>query len=221
MNDFLSLVLWATSPLMQVPTPGATLVPPTDSVVQVTTAAEVSAGARQLTPAFSRVSAGSSRADSTSNDQQKRPKAIEYSEWYGRRLTIHRIASYTALPLFATEYWLGNKLMNDLVVKSWVRPMHGTVASAIGVVFGVNTLTGLWNLYDSRNDPNDRTRKIVHTVGMLAADAGFLVTASLAGDDGGEGGSYNGNNAQNHKNAALVSIGLASASTVMMWIWKH
>jgi hypothetical protein len=125
-----------------------------------------------------------------------------------------------ALPLFATEYWLGNKLMNDLVVKSWVRPLHGAVAGSIGALFAVNTVTGLWNLYDSRNDPSDRTRKIIHTVGMLAADGGFLVTAALAGESEGYYGNY-GNNAQNHKNAALVSIGIASASTIMMWLWKH
>ncbi len=237
MNDFLSLVFWATTPWMQVPTPAATRSPVIDTIASALDERDVPSGARQVTPAFRRVPAPSLRpsglestgkvlgpastADTTSSDQQRRPKAIEYSDWYGRRLTIHRIGSYLSLPLFATEYWLGNKLMNDLEVKSWVRPMHGTVAGAIGVLFGVNTVTGLWNLYDSRNDPNDRTRKIVHTVGMLAADAGFLVTASLAEDDGGEGGSYSGNSAQNHRNAALVSIGLASASTVMMWVWKH
>ena len=29
----------------------------------------------------------------------RRPKAIQYSDWYNRRLTVHRIGSYTMLPL--------------------------------------------------------------------------------------------------------------------------
>ncbi|MFN8581087.1 MAG: hypothetical protein U0163_08950 [Gemmatimonadaceae bacterium] len=216
MNDFLALVLWASAPLM--PVSGGGIADTSAVVRSADTVSVVAPGAPQQLPTLQLKLPDVSNGDA---DQQKRTKAIEYSDWYNRRLTIHKVGAYLSLPLFATEYWLGNKLMNDLVVKSWVRPMHGTVASAIGVVFAANSLTGLWNLYDSRNDPHDRARKIVHTVGMLAADAGFLVTASLAGESEGVGGSNYGSRAQNHKNAALVSIGLASASTIMMWVWKH
>src|SRR4051812_48754002 len=41
---------------------------------------------------------------------RRRPRAIEYSDWYYRRLQIHKWGSYIELPLFAGEYWLGNKL---------------------------------------------------------------------------------------------------------------
>jgi hypothetical protein len=54
--------------------------------------------------------------------QSRRPHAITYSDWYGRRLTIHRLGSYTMFPLFGAEYWLGNKLLNDQQLASWVRP---------------------------------------------------------------------------------------------------
>lgn len=155
--------------------------------------------------------------DSAADQQGRRPRAIAYSEWYGHRLTIHRLTSYTMLPLFAGEYWLGNKLMNDLEVASWVRPAHGTVASALGVLFAVNTATGLWNLWDARHDPSDRTRRTIHAVAMLAADAGMVWTASLAGDD--EGGSVPVD-ARPHRNAALASIGVGTLGTVMMWVWK-
>lgn len=152
-------------------------------------------------------------------DAQGRRKAISYSDWYGRRLTIHRIGSYTMLPLFATEYWLGNKLMNDLELASWVRPLHGTVASGIGILFAANTVTGLWNFWDARHDPADRTRRTIHTVAMLAADAGFLWTASLAGENEGEEGGFR-SKSQQHKNAAIASISVATLGTAMMWFWK-
>ena len=42
----------------------------------------------------------------------RRPRAIEYSDWYARRPLAHRLGSHTMLPLFATEYYLGNKLLN-------------------------------------------------------------------------------------------------------------
>jgi hypothetical protein len=153
----------------------------------------------------------------TDSAQQRRPRAIAYSEWYGRRLTLHRVGSYAMLPLFAGEYWLGNKLTNDLELASWVRPAHVTVASTLGVLFAVNTVTGVWNLWDARHDPNDRTRRTIHAALMLAADAGMVWTASLAGDE--EGGTV-AESSRQHRNAALVSIGVGTLGTVMMWLWK-
>ncbi|MBL0178372.1 MAG: hypothetical protein IPP98_04495 [Gemmatimonadetes bacterium] len=54
------------------------------------------------------------------------------------------------------------------------------MAAGLGVLFTVNTVTGGWNLYESRKDPSGRTRKWIHTIAMLAADAGFLWTAAAA-----------------------------------------
>jgi hypothetical protein len=42
---------------------------------------------------------------------RRRKKAVEYSEWYNRRLTIHRWSSYTMLPLFAGNYVTGQQLL--------------------------------------------------------------------------------------------------------------
>src|SRR5262252_6958332 len=41
----------------------------------------------------------------------RRPKAIQYSDWYARRLLVHRIGSYTMIPLFAAEWSLGQNLL--------------------------------------------------------------------------------------------------------------
>ena len=50
---------------------------------------------------------------------------------------------------------------------------------------------------------------------MLLADAGFLYTASLAGD-----ARESVEDANRHRNAAIASISVATASTLMMWLWK-
>jgi hypothetical protein len=105
-----------------------------------------------------------------------RDQAIEHTDAYYTRLTIHRWGSYVMLPLFAGEYVLGNELLNGANPAGWVRPMHGVGAGALGVLFGVNTITGVWNLVESRKDPG-AVRRILHSTLMLAADAGFLYTS--------------------------------------------
>ena len=161
------------------------------------------------------------------NASQQR-QAIEYSDAYYTRLTIHRIASYTMLPLFAGEYVLGKRLLDGGNVASWVRPWHGNLAAGIGVLFAVNTVTGVWNLWEGRKEPEGRARRFLHSALMLAADAGFLYTASLAGEneggefgEGGGGAAFeSGGDSIRHRNAALVSIGFSTVSTLMMWFWK-
>lgn len=160
-------------------------------------------------------------------DTIRRRKAIRYSEAYGVRFRIHQIASYAEIPLFVGEYFLGEKLLRDRRNGSnsgfgdddddddGNSGAHGAVAAGLGVLFTVNTITGAWNLFDSRKDPAGRTRRWIHTLTMLAADAGFLLTARAA-DDAGESKSA-GNR---HRNLAIGSMSLATASTVMMWLWR-
>ena len=146
----------------------------------------------------------------------RRPKAIQYSDWYNRRLTVHRIGSYTMLPLFAAEWSLGQNLLQDQDPPSWMRGTHQAVAGAIGVLFTVNTITGAWNLWDSRHDPAARTRRYVHAIAMLASDAGFVWAGAVGGD-----ARRSLSNADHHRAIALTSIGVSTAGTVMMWFWKN
>jgi hypothetical protein len=156
----------------------------------------------------------------TGEAREARPRAVEYSEGYGTRLTIHRIASYTELPLFATEFILGQRILNDqrngTRASGGLRSAHTIVAGGLGVLFGVNTITGVWNLVEARHDPAGRTRRTIHGIGMLLADAGFVWTASLAG-----GAHRSDAAATNHRNAAIISMSVATASTLMMWLWKN
>jgi hypothetical protein len=150
-----------------------------------------------------------------SDTTPRRRRSVQYSEWYARRLQIHRIGSYTMLPLFATEYVLGNQLLNGSGDQSTTKGVHVAVATGIGALFTINTVTGVWNLWESRSDPAGRTRRTIHAVTMLASDAGFLWTAAVA-----DGAKRSDANARRHRNVALASIGISTAGTVMMWFWK-
>jgi hypothetical protein len=152
-----------------------------------------------------------------------RPRSIELSAGYYKRLGVHRVASYAALPLFAGEYLLGERLLDDDAdAPGWVKGAHGGVALALGGIFVTNTVTGVWNLWEARRVPDGRTRRLLHTALMLAADAGFVYTATLAGDAGREddGTPKSPDGSRKHRNAAIVSLSLATVSTVMMWLWK-
>lgn len=144
-----------------------------------------------------------------------RRHAIVYSDAYNTRLTIHRIGSYTMLPLFAGEWYLGDRLLNGVNPPGWMKPTHAGVAGALGVLFTTNTVTGAWNLWDSRDDPAGRSRRYIHTGLMLASDAGFLWASAIAGDAKHHFGA-----GQRHRNVALGSIGLSTIGTALMWFWK-
>src|SRR4029079_3074418 len=94
---------------------------------------------------------------------RRRPRAIQYSDWYYRRLQIHRWGSWIELPLFAGEYWLGNKLiLRTRACASGLKPTRETVAYSLGALFTINTVTGLWNLWESRNSTDDRALVWTH-----------------------------------------------------------
>ena len=140
--------------------------------------------------------------------------AVEYSDAYYARLTIHRVGSYTMLPLFAAEYFLGDRLLRRRGEEDWIKPVHEGVAMGIGGLFTVNTVTGLWNLWDARHDPHGRTLRIVHTTLMLAADAGFALTPLFADDD--DDGSLS-----LHRNVAIGSMSAATLGTAIMWFRRE
>ncbi len=144
-----------------------------------------------------------------------RTRLIEYSDAYYTRLTIHRVGSYTILPLFAGEYLMGQKLFTATNVPTWVKPAHRVVAGAIGTVFAVNTVTGVWNLWEGRKDPNDRTRRYLHAGLMLASDAGFFYTSTQA-----RAARFSDSGARRHRNYAIGSMSLSVASTLIMWLRK-
>jgi hypothetical protein len=147
---------------------------------------------------------------------RRRPHAVTYSDAYAVRLEIHRIGSYTMLPLFGAEFALGQNLLNDSRPADWMKPTHVGVALGVATLFTVNTVTGAWNFWESRNDPSDRARRWIHASLMVASDAGFMWTGAIAG-----GRRSSVDQRQHHKNVALGSMALSTAGTAMMWLWKN
>jgi hypothetical protein len=149
---------------------------------------------------------------------RRRPRSVEYSDAYYTRAKIHRVATYAEFPLFATEYFLGQRLLKEErtgVPSDGLKTAHTTVALGLGALFTVNTVTGVWNLWESRQDPAGRTRLLIHSAAMLGADAGFM----WAGASGG-GANEGGSDARHHRTIAVSSMALATAGTVMMWLFN-
>jgi hypothetical protein len=144
------------------------------------------------------------------------PKAFEYSDAYKTRAKIHKISSFATLPLFATEAVLGQSLYSN--ESSGKKDAHLVVAGAIGGLFGVNTVTGVWNLVEARNDPNHRGRRLAHGLLMLGADAGFLATAAL-GPNSERG--VRQESASTHRAVAFTSLGVATAGYLVMLFGAH
>ena len=137
---------------------------------------------------------------------------FEYSTAYYTRLDIHRFGSYAMLPLFAFQYLAGQQLFDkSSEAPAWAREGHGVAATAVAGLFTVNTITGVWNLWEGRRDPKDRRRKLVHAVLMLAAEAGFAATGLLA-DEAEESASKR----SAHRTVALVSVGAATVGYLSM-----
>ncbi len=150
-------------------------------------------------------------ADPTALQQGGSPRtvAFEYSDGYAVRRKIHVYASLATLPLFVTEVILGSKLYDGDASDS-VRSAHSAVAGGVGVLFGVNTVTGVWNMWEARKDPNGKKRRLIHGLSMLGADVGFVATGMLAPEHDEEG------DKSLHRNVALTSIGIATGSYLYM-----
>jgi hypothetical protein len=146
-----------------------------------------------------------------------RARAFVYSDLYGTRLTVHKWASWTMVPLFAAQYVVGQELYEGTTGDDGPKDAHETIATGIGALFAVNTVTGAWNLWEGRRDPNGRTRRWVHGITMLTAGAGFVATAAAApdDDDGAESGK------ELHRTLAISSASVATAGWLLMLLWKE
>jgi hypothetical protein len=108
-----------------------------------------------------------------------RVAAVEYSDAYKTRAKIHKYASFATLPLFAAELWLGQSVYNNATFQDQgERTAHIVVGTGIIGLFGVNTVTGAWNLWEARKDRNGRTRsthRAIAITSIVAATTGYLV----------------------------------------------
>jgi len=148
---------------------------------------------------------------------RRRRKSIEVSDWYERRLRIHRYGAYATIPLFVFQAAAGNELyQKGSGADGWARNGHRIGATGLATVFGVNTVTGLWNLWDSRAVPQGRTRRTIHALLMLASDAGFAYAGIKLSEDAEQSADAR----RKHRNTAYASMGVAVTGAGMMLLWR-
>jgi len=148
----------------------------------------------------------------------RRPVPVEYSDGYKTRAKIHKISSVATLPLFVANYFVGQELYNNPGDES-MKGAHTGLVAGTAVLFGVNTVTGAWNLWEGRKDPSHRTRRMTHGILMMAANVGFLATAALAPDseeDDYYGSPSSSDGRSTHRTVALTSMGIATVSYLIM-----
>ncbi|HEV7994520.1 MAG TPA: hypothetical protein VGP25_22045 [Gemmatimonadaceae bacterium] len=146
---------------------------------------------------------------------RRRRKSVEVSEWYERRLRIHRYGAYSMIPLFALQAYAGNQLYNNGAASGW-KNTHRFGATALATVFTVNTVTGVWNLWDSRSAPQGRTKRYLHSLLMLASDAGFTYAGVKLSNDAENSADAR----RKHRNLAYASMGTALVGSGIMVIWR-
>lgn len=150
------------------------------------------------------------------------PVAFEYSHGYEVRNRIHHLASYATLPLFGVEAYLGQDLFNHPdQITSAKRHLHGAIAMGIVGLFGVNSVTGVWNLVEARKDPQLGMLPIVHGVLMLVADAGFVATTLTRPNSRTAAGAAGYTpRANQHLTLAYASISTATVGYLLM-VFHH
>jgi hypothetical protein len=145
--------------------------------------------------------------------------AVEHSDAYQTRAKIHKYASYATLPLFAAEVALGQSLDGSNDAK---KGAHAVVGAGIVGLFGVNTVTGAWNLFgEGRRDTEGRTYRLVHGLLMMAADVGFLATTASAPSTGHNGALTFQADKTTHRNLAIASVSVGTVGYLMMLLGNH
>jgi hypothetical protein len=168
-----------------------------------------------IVPAVSVTTSRTLRA--VSDSAQGRPKVIELSDWYYRRLTIHRWVAYGTLPVFAAQWAAGQRLYNDSrAAPTWAKTTHRVGATLLAGGFTVNTVTGVWNLWESRSVSQGRALRTMHAISMLVADGLFTYAGAKLSDEAEQ----SADKRQLHRTIALSGMGLTVASGLAMKLWN-
>jgi hypothetical protein len=146
---------------------------------------------------------------------RRRPRVVELSEGYELRLRIHRYASYTMIPLFAAQSIAGNQMyQSGGRDPAWAKSLHTVGAGGLAALFTVNTVTGVWNAWESRGVSEGRTARLIHATLMLASDAGFAYAGAKLGPEATRSGAKR----DEHRKVAMISMSAALAGYATMLI---
>lgn len=153
-----------------------------------------------------------------SDTVRARPRAVEVSDAYATRLRIHHYASYALVPLFVAQSVAGNQLyQSGGDDPRWALTLHRVGAGGLATLFTVNTVTGVWNLWESRDVPQGRALRLIHGGLMLASDAGF----TYAGVKLGPEATRSGEKRRQHRRVALISMSGALLGYGAMLFGNH
>ena len=148
----------------------------------------------------------------------RRRRSIEVSDWYERRLRLHRYGAYAIYPLFALTTVSGNALYDDpFNGPGWAKNGMRYGATALAGVFTSNTVTGLWNLWDSRAVPQGRTRRTLHALLMLTSDAGFTYAGAKLANEA----ENSADKRREHRAWAYGSMATTFAALTVIKLWPE
>jgi len=150
---------------------------------------------------------------------QAPPPSTPYTHAYEVRQDIHKYASYATLPLFAAEFALGESLSSEPGNSGSRRGLHAGVGTGLVGLFFVNTVTGGWNLWQSRHEKDHRAPRMIHGFLMIAANAGFVATAASAPSEHNR--STFDHDRTVHRNIAIASIGIGTAGYLLAVFGRH
>jgi hypothetical protein len=157
------------------------------------------------------------RTHSATDSAQGRPKVIELSDWYYRRLTIHRWVAVGTIPVFAAQWAAGERLYDDSrEAPTWAKTTHRVGASLLAAGFTANTVTGVWNLWDSRSVEQGRVLRTIHGLSMLVADGLFTYAGAKLSDEAEQ----SADKRRQHRTMALSAVALSTVSGVAMKLWN-
>jgi len=147
---------------------------------------------------------------------QKPPQLLPayYSHAYDVRAKIHKYASLATLPLVGSEFVVGESLFDS--PSGGKKSAHIVLGTALGGLFAVNSVTGVWNLVEARKDPNRGHLPLIHSLLAFGADAAFVGTATITPSDH-DGLGVSGDRGT-HRAMAFTSMGLLTASYLVMLI---
>ncbi|MGE0862440.1 MAG: hypothetical protein AB7P34_00955 [Vicinamibacterales bacterium] len=151
-------------------------------------------------------------------DAEQRPVAVTHSKAFEVRSKIHKLASYATMPLFVAQYIVGQKLYDGTGSES-AKSAHGALVVGMAGLFAVNSVTGVWNLWEERHESKGRAKRWIHGLMMLGAGAGFVATGATAPDDDDDGGGTSSNRSL-HRNLAIGSMGVSAASYLFMFFTR-
>jgi hypothetical protein len=147
-----------------------------------------------------------------------RPRVVEVSDWYSRRLTIHRWVASSTIPVFAVQWAAGARLYKyEAAAPTWAKTSHRVGATALAGMFTVNTITGVWNWWESRTVPQGRAFRTIHALTMLGADAAFTYAGAKLSNEA----ETDSRKKQLHRTIALSAMGVTLVSETAMKLWNR